>query len=277
MGPKMTPLYSAVDGRVRSIIIPEASYGYAITIEDADGYTYRYLHINNDTPGTDDGLGGLERAYAPGIERGTTVVKGQLIGWMGDSGNAESVGSHLHFEIRRPDHSAINPYPSLMAAKNIGGYSLSIAKAASPTININQSLTVGLVPAFCLSDTLIKTTSTSAVYYCGADGKRHAFTNDKSYFTWYSGFDDVITISPDLLAMIPLGSNVTYRPGIKLLKLQTDPKIYALEQNGLLRWIPSPDLASQLYGATWGAFVDDISDAFFGDYQIGSNVLSIQS
>lgn len=133
MGKKMTPLYSAIDGRVRDLEIPEASWGYAITLEDADGYTYGYLHVNDDTPGTDDGKGGVDNAYAPFISRGAPVRKGQLIGWMGDSGNAENTGSHLHFEIRRLDHTAINPYQSLMAAlgKTVSGpvKTAAIAKA----------------------------------------------------------------------------------------------------------------------------------------------------
>jgi hypothetical protein len=116
MGKKMTPLYSAIDGVVHDIEIPEASWGYALTLKDVDGYTYHYIHINNDTPGTDDGKGGVDNAYAPFVGRGSKVRKGQLVGWMGDSGNAENVGSHLHFEIRRPDKTAINPYESLMAA-----------------------------------------------------------------------------------------------------------------------------------------------------------------
>lgn len=123
MGPKMTPLYSAIDGVVSDLEIPEASWGYAITLRDADGYTYGYLHVNNDNPSTDDGQGGVDHAYAPFISRGAAVRKGQLIGWMGDSGNAEGVGSHLHFEIRRPDHTAVDSYPSLMASlgKTISG------------------------------------------------------------------------------------------------------------------------------------------------------------
>ncbi len=113
---KMTPLVSAVDGIVTFIAIPQASWGYAITIRDSEGYQYRYLHINNDSPGTDDGLGGVEHAYAPELKRGSAVTKGQLIGWVGDSGNAEGTVSHLHFEIRSPDRTPINPYDSLLAA-----------------------------------------------------------------------------------------------------------------------------------------------------------------
>jgi hypothetical protein len=116
MGKKMTPLYSAIDGVVSDLEIPEASWGYAITLKDSDGYTYHYIHVNNDNPGTDDGQGGVDHAYAPFISVGAPVRRGQMIGWMGDSGNAENVCSHLHFEIRRPDGTAINPYLSLMAA-----------------------------------------------------------------------------------------------------------------------------------------------------------------
>jgi hypothetical protein len=119
MGAKMMPLVAAVDGKIRRAVYPEADYGYAVTIEDKDGYTYHYLHINNDTPGTDDGKGTGMTAYAIDIDSGNSVVAGQLIGWMGDSGNAESTRAHLHFEIRRPDRTPVSPYQSLKAAKKI--------------------------------------------------------------------------------------------------------------------------------------------------------------
>lgn len=113
---KMTPVVAAVDGVITFIAIPQASWGYSITIRDAEGYSYRYLHLNNDTPGTDDGAGGVQYAYAEGLNRGSRVTRGQVIGWVGDSGNAESTVSHLHFEIATPSREPINPYDSLFAA-----------------------------------------------------------------------------------------------------------------------------------------------------------------
>lgn len=115
MGPKMTPLVAVADGVVSWMRHSDSS-GNNIDITDADGWTYHYIHLNNDTPGTDDGANAFEFAFAPGIERGATVKAGQLIGYLGDSGNAESTGSHLHFEITRPDSSNINPTPSVDAA-----------------------------------------------------------------------------------------------------------------------------------------------------------------
>lgn len=113
---KMTPVVAAVDGTVTFLAIPQASWGYAITIRDSEGYSYRYLHINNDTPGTNDGQGGEANAYAPGIQRGVAVTRGQHIGWVGDSGNAEGTVSHLHFEIRNSDRTTVNPFATLLAA-----------------------------------------------------------------------------------------------------------------------------------------------------------------
>ncbi|HLF69933.1 MAG TPA: VCBS repeat domain-containing M23 family metallopeptidase [Actinomycetota bacterium] len=120
-GLKMQPLVAAVDGRITLATFPEPSWGWAIFIRDADGYEYRYLHINNDTPGTDDGAGGGMNAFAPDMTAGNPVVRGQLIGWLGDSGNAESTRPHLHFEIRAPDGTAINPFDSLIPAEHLAG------------------------------------------------------------------------------------------------------------------------------------------------------------
>ncbi len=116
IAPKHTPVVSTVDGVITFIAIPQASWGYAITIEDSDGYKYHYIHLNNDTPGTDDGKGGEQYAYVPGLHRGSKVTKGQLLGWLGDSGNAEETVSHLHFEIQAPGSEYPNPFESLMAA-----------------------------------------------------------------------------------------------------------------------------------------------------------------
>lgn len=116
LGFKGQQLISAVDGTIRYVAYPEPYWGYSITLRDTEGYTYNYYHVNDDTPGTDDGLGGGMHAYAPDADDGRPVVAGQLIGYMGDSGNAESTTPHLHFEIRRPDGTPINPYDSLNAA-----------------------------------------------------------------------------------------------------------------------------------------------------------------
>lgn len=111
---------SATDGTITYVAYPQPSWGYMVTVRDADGFTYEYIHLNNDTPGTDDGLGGGSTAFAPDIKQGYPIKRGQFIGYVGDSGNAESTPAHLHFEITASDGRKINPFDHLPQAQRIG-------------------------------------------------------------------------------------------------------------------------------------------------------------
>ncbi len=117
MADKGTPVVAVADGVV-GWIGRTCCY---FSIDHGGGWETWYIHLNNDTPGTDDGAGcptpdAPSCGIAAWIDRGVPVEAGQVIGWVGDSGNAEYTGSHLHFEIRK-DGEAINPYPYVLAAE----------------------------------------------------------------------------------------------------------------------------------------------------------------
>jgi hypothetical protein len=117
--------------------------------------------------------------------------------------------------------------------------------------------------------------STDTVYYYGADGKRHVFPNIGTYFSWYPDFSTVKKMDDQILAQITLGPNVTYKPGVKMVKIQSDPKVYAVDSHGVLRWIVSEEIAEGLYGLNWQSNIDDVSVAFFMDYTMGDPITSI--
>jgi plastocyanin len=124
---------------------------------------------------------------------------------------------------------------------------------------------------------LVKCESTQAVYYFGPDGKRYVFPNEKTYFTWYTDFSGVKVISDGRCATLPLGrSNVTYRPGVKMIKITTDPRTYAVERGGILRHVISQELAETLYGLNWKDKIEDVPDAFFSNYKIGTAIENSQ-
>ena len=127
MGAKMSPLVAACTGTVvtlkRETQVGGGNYvGIACDTGAASGWTVMYLHVNNDTPGTDDGKGTATWSFPTGIARGVRVLQGQLVGWRGDSGDAESTGPHLHVELRKGTGwggTVYNAYPSLLAAHHI--------------------------------------------------------------------------------------------------------------------------------------------------------------
>jgi hypothetical protein len=119
MGPKLLPLLAAVDGTV-TWLRHDARAGNNLVITDAEGWTYHYVHINNDSPGTNDNANPREWAFVGGLKQGDRVRAGQPIAYLGDSGNAEGGPPHLHFEIHRPDKVVINPTPSTRSALDGG-------------------------------------------------------------------------------------------------------------------------------------------------------------
>ena len=109
---KLTPVVAVADGVVRKTATGSTAGRY-IVVEHDDGWLSYYLHLNNDSPGTDDG----RRAQpVAGIVPGAVVKAGDLLDYVGDSGNAESTPSHLHFELHRRNGDIVNPYPHLLAA-----------------------------------------------------------------------------------------------------------------------------------------------------------------
>jgi hypothetical protein len=111
-----------------------------------------------------------------------------------------------------------------------------------------------------------------AVYYVGSDERRHAFPNSRVFFTWYQNFDTVQEVSLTELAAYQLGSNVTYRPGVRMVKFASLNKAYAIENNGTLRWVKTEEVARSLYGTDWNEKIDDISDVFYNDYIFGPDI-----
>jgi len=138
LAPKLTPVYAAAAGTVAYVnysrnpayLNPERCC--TLVIAHDDGWESWYLHLNNDTPGTDDGLAW---GIAPGILPGTHVEAGQVIGYVGDSGNCDTMAGcppHLHFELHDPADVIVDAYQALRAAEQALRTAEGIAPACTP-------------------------------------------------------------------------------------------------------------------------------------------------
>jgi len=106
LAPRGTPVLAAVDGSIRKLFVSGAG---GITIYETDpeqGSIYYYAHLDH---------------YANGIHEGQRVQRGDVIGYVGTTGNAPPGTPHLHFAIMILPATKewwkgepIDPYPILM-------------------------------------------------------------------------------------------------------------------------------------------------------------------
>lgn len=104
-GEKHTPVVAVAEGTVVRYGTGGRA-GHYVVVQHEGGWESIYIHLNNDNFGTDDGAVPLTDALAPGIAPGSEVEAGQVLGWVGDSGNAEGTSPHTHFELWLGDHLA---------------------------------------------------------------------------------------------------------------------------------------------------------------------------
>jgi peptidoglycan LD-endopeptidase LytH len=86
LAPRGTPVRAVEDGRVARLFHSKAGGITIYQFDPSERFTYYYAH--------------LER-YAPGLKEGDQVRRGQVIGYVGTSGNAPKDTPHLHFAIFR--------------------------------------------------------------------------------------------------------------------------------------------------------------------------------
>ena len=98
-----------------------ASAGCMLYLHGASGTDYYYIHLNNDlTPKNDNrGKCAAGTAYAKGLKDGAKVAAGQPVGYVGDSGDANGIHAHLHFELHPGRKAATDPYPWLQRATHL--------------------------------------------------------------------------------------------------------------------------------------------------------------
>jgi hypothetical protein len=98
-----------------------ASAGCMLYLHGASGTDYYYIHLNNDlTPKNDNrGKCAAGTAYAKGLKDGAKVAAGQPVGYVGDSGDANGIHAHLHFELHPGRNAATDPYPWLQRATHL--------------------------------------------------------------------------------------------------------------------------------------------------------------
>ncbi|KLR60450.1 Peptidase family M23 [Actinobacteria bacterium IMCC26207] len=114
-----TPLIASENGTVARIGTGTLG-GNKLWVVGESGTEYYYAHLS---------------AFAVGLSDGMRVTAGQLVGYVGDTGNARGTSPHLHFEIHPGGGDAVNPYPVLKAAYGNRTVFRATAPLADPAVD----------------------------------------------------------------------------------------------------------------------------------------------
>ncbi len=108
MAPRGTPVLAVNDGKIEKLFLSKPGGNTIYQFDPSGRYCYYYAHLDR---------------YAPGLAAGKFVHRGEIIAYVGSTGNANPSDPHLHFEIHEltPEKrwwqgTPINPYPYLIAA-----------------------------------------------------------------------------------------------------------------------------------------------------------------
>ena len=120
MAPKRSLAVAVEAGTVR-FWTTSARAGCMLYLHGASGTSYLYIHLNNDRTLKNDNTGACVQgiAYARGLKNGARVEAGQMIAYVGDSGDANGGASHLHFEVHPNGGAAVNPHRHLQRAREL--------------------------------------------------------------------------------------------------------------------------------------------------------------
>ncbi|MGD1095346.1 MAG: M23 family metallopeptidase [Bryobacteraceae bacterium] len=106
--PRGTPVLAVVSGTVRKLFLSKPGGNTIYQFDEMEVYCYYYAHLDQ---------------YRQGLQEGMRVKRGDVIGFVGSTGNADSRTPHLHFAIfeLEPEKAwwkgkAVNPYPGLVNA-----------------------------------------------------------------------------------------------------------------------------------------------------------------
>jgi hypothetical protein len=95
--------------------------GCMLYLDGKSGTEYLYIHLNNDLTDANDNQGTCVPgvAYAKGLKSGAKVDAGDVIAYVGDSGDANGIHPHLHFEVHPNGGAATSPFPYLNKARRL--------------------------------------------------------------------------------------------------------------------------------------------------------------
>ncbi|MFA5946019.1 MAG: Ig-like domain-containing protein [Patescibacteria group bacterium] len=247
------------------------------------GQTYNHGEIVT-VSWTGSNVGTVNLSYATSASGTYTSIASNLGSTGSYSWTVPDVTSNdVFIKAEAYDGSTLQASDSSDTAVSIVGTSAPIVPPAvnQPTVGTGVSPFTGLpeaINAVAVGDVL-RGQHYSTVYYIDGNLKRQPFQDAQTYFTYYSSWNNVRTVTDATLSTLTIGKPMLPKAGVVLVKIVSDPRVYALQTDSntgatLLRWVPTESVAIALYGASWADYVIDLTPTLYTQFGHGADMTS---
>jgi hypothetical protein len=124
---------------------------------------------------------------------------------------------------------------------------------------------------------LAKEQGKGTVYLLARGGKRYTFRNEAQFRGWYANFASVRTLPASEIGNYTPAGSVLAKPGTRLVKSVTGPRVYVVGADGQLHWVTSGEVLVARYGKQWGKHLDILLAAQFADYRVAGDTVATEA
>lgn len=120
--------------------------------------------------------------------------------------------------------------------------------------------------------TVFKFKQEKTVYFVASDATAYPFPDQQTFFSWYPSFSKVKVQDKGTVANTLSKLPVSLKPGARVVKFGTDPKLYAVSQGARLRWITNEKVLVDLFGQNWRNYFETLPSERIREYSLAEKI-----
>ncbi len=119
---------------------------------------------------------------------------------------------------------------------------------------------------------LFKLKGGKIVYYVAGDAVAYPFPNEQVFLSWYPSFSKVKTYDKKEVKNTLSKTNITVKPGARIVKFGDDPKLYAVSKGARLNWVTNEKALIDIFGTNWKNYFITLPAKSISQYSISSRI-----
>ncbi len=190
--------------------------------------------------------------------------------------NCRRVGRALKDIARHDlDRSTLRDAISTNRMKKFTEFFTALAIAFSLTILTSSAVlaaTNSAAKTILPFGTVFKIKTAPQVYYVAENKIAYGIPDEATFFSWFPSFNKIQIYPKGTIGNTVSKSILTIKPGARVVKFGTDPRLYTISKGARVRWIRDEETLRQLFGNNWESYLATLNAKRKSDYILGTDI-----